>query len=98
MKKFKEFGIKPTATSFVGDKVNIEWVLNKPIIIHDFKIEPSKYGADKKRVCLQVSIDNKKHIIFSGSGSLMDMIQQVPKNEFPFESTITKEDKRFQFT
>lgn len=98
LKQFKDFGIKITSSAFVGDKVSADWVLNKKITVHDFKIENSKFHENKKCLYLQVSIEGKKHVLFSGYSSLMETIQQVPKNEFPFEVTIIKEDKKLQFT
>lgn len=98
MKQFSEFGIKPSLPGFIGDKIKIERVLNRKIIIHDFRIEDSKFGNKTKCLYLQIELNATKHIIFTGSYGLLEQIQQVPKSEFPFTATIIKENDRYEFT
>jgi hypothetical protein len=98
MKQFKDFGIKSNPTGFVGDKIKIDRIINRGIIVNDFKVEDSKYGGGgKKCLYLQVTINDIKHVVFVGSKSLIDMIEQVPKSEFPFKTTITTENQRLEF-
>lgn len=99
MNSFKQFGIKASSKSFEGDKIKIDRILNKEIIIEDFKIETSKYDkGNGKCLYLQIWVDNAKRLLFTGSSSLMEMIQQVPKEGFPFQTTIVRENERFQFS
>lgn len=99
MNSFKDFGITPTIVSFEGDKVKMDRILNKQIIVEDFKIESSKYDkGNGKCLYIQIMVDNNKRVLFTGSGSLMDMIKQVPKEKFPFTTIIIKENERFQFS
>lgn len=99
MNQFKDFGIKPQSKAFEGDKIKIDRILNKKISVHDFKIEQSKYEKGTgKCLYMQIEVDAQKRVLFTGSASLMDMIQQVDKSNFPFETTIIKENERFQFT
>lgn len=99
MNSFKDFGIKPTIIGFVGDKIKIERVLNRKITVEDFKVDISKYEKGSgKCLHLQVTVDGEKRVIFSGSTTLMDMIQQVPKDKFPFDTIIVKENERYEFT
>jgi hypothetical protein len=101
MKKFSSFDVKPVTKIFIGDKMKISKVLNREIIVHDYKIEDSKCFKDRgdgKCLHLQISMDSNKHIVFTSSGGLMEIIQQIPKDDFPFETTIIEEDKRFLFT
>lgn len=88
MKKFKEFGIKPISQSFTGDKIKIARLLNRAIIIYDFRVEDSKFGSNNKCLYLQIAIDETKHVVFTSSVALTEMIQRVPKTDFPFEATI----------
>lgn len=37
-------------------------------------------------------------MVFTGSGNLMEQIEQVPKDKFPFETIIEEDDKRLMFT
>jgi len=99
MNSFKDFGIKPTEKAFEGDKVKIERILNKEIVVYDFKIGKSKFENGSGDVLtLQIHVDNSKRILFTGSSTLMEMVKQVPKEKFPFTTTIIKENDRFQFS
>lgn len=99
IKKFKDLGIQPVSAGFEGEKIRIDRILNREIVIYDFKIVTSKY-PDKGEMCLhlQIAIDDKKHIVFSGSKVLQSLIEQVDKKDFPFETTIIKDNQRFEFT
>ena len=96
MKKFSEFGIKLSSKSFIGDKIRMDKILNIPIIVFDFKIDASKFEdkGNGKKLCLQIEKLGIKHIIFTGSVKLQEMIVQVPSISFPFEATIIKETKK----
>ena len=100
MKDFKSFNIKPETKSFEGDKIKIERILNKQITVSDFKIEESKYKdkGNGKCLCIQIENDGSKRVLFSGSSYLMDMIQKVPKEGFPFTTTIVKNNEHLEFT
>ncbi|MBS4057749.1 MAG: hypothetical protein KGZ82_10575 [Bacteroidales bacterium] len=100
MKSFKDFGIKPTKQHFVGDKIKIVKVLNKQIVVSNYKIEASKYPKNKSGnvMTLQVIIDGVSSIIFTGSDFLMDQIAQVPESDMPFTTTIVKNGEHFEFS
>ena len=100
MNEFKNFNIKPETKSFEGDKIKIYQVLDRLITVLIFKIENSKYTEKGNGKCLYIQIehDGKKRVVFTGSGILMDMIQKVPKESFPFTTTIKEENKMLQFT
>ena len=95
MKKFSEFGIKPDHKGFIGDKIKISKVLNREIIVHAFKIEDSKF--DGKRLDMQIQIDETMHVLWTGSIVLMSMIQRIPKENFPFLTTIVRENECYEF-
>jgi hypothetical protein len=99
MYSFKEFGIKPTVKAFEGDKIKIERIINKLIVVSDFKIDKSKFDKGSgKLLTLQIIVDNGKRVLFTGSTNLIEMIQAVPKEKFPFETIITKDNDRYEFT
>ena len=100
MRNFKDFGIKSDIKSFEGDKIKIDRIMNKPIIVEDYKIVDSKFTEKGNGKCLhiQISIDNSKRLVFTGSANLMELIQQVPKEHFPFATIIIKENERYEFT
>lgn len=98
MLQFKDFNIKPKEASFVGDKIKIDRVLNIEITVFSYKIEDSKKKPGTKFMTLQIERGNDKNVIFTGSTILMDMIEQVPKDSFPFRTKITKDNDRLEFT
>lgn len=99
MNKFKDFDIKPLAPGFTGDKIKIERILNREIVIHDYRITDSKYNDGKgKCLHLQIEIGGIKHVVFTGSAALLEIVQQIPQSGFPFITTIIKDNDRFEFT
>jgi hypothetical protein len=99
MKKFSDLKIE-TKQHFVGEKIKIIKVLNKEIVVHSFKVEPSKFPKNKSGnvLTLQIEVSGEKQIIFSGSDVLMDQITQVNQEDFPFKATIIKTGEHFEFS
>lgn len=97
MNSFKDFGITTESTGFTGDKIKIERLLNKKIVVEDYKIEDSKYGPGKC-LHLQIIVDDCKRVVFKGSKNLIMQIEQVPKDKFPFETIIIADDRVLKFT
>lgn len=98
MKSFSELGIKITTKGFEGDKIKIERILNKEIIVEDYRIENSKIKEGDKCLWMQIVVDGNKRVLFSGSKYLQEMIKQVKKDNFPFKTTIIKNNDRLEFT
>ncbi|NJE06874.1 hypothetical protein E3E36_12170, partial [Thermococcus sp. M36] len=79
--------------------IKIDRVLNKQITVEAYKIEQSKFEkGNGKRLDMQITVDGTKRLLFTGSINLMDMIQQVPSDKFPFTTTIVRENERLIFT
>lgn len=98
MRSFKDLGVAaPQVQSFVGDKINVKKILNQQIIVHDFNIKPSVIEGTH---CLNMQIEFKdeKRVLFSGSKYLLETIKQIPKEAFPFSTTIVTDDERYKFT
>jgi len=98
MKKFKDFNITPNVNPFVGDKISVKKLFNTPIKVLDHKIEPSKQKAGTECLTLQIEKGTEKRIVFTGSKVLIDMIKRVPKDAYPFETTIKGDNDYFEFT
>ena len=96
MKNFSEFGLKTSIQKFTGEKIKITKILNKKITVHDYKMEDSKYEG--KCLFMQITHDEEKRVVFTGAKGLIEMIEQIPKGEFPFATTIIEEDERYLFT
>ena len=100
MNKFSDLGIALGKTNFAGDRINIKRIFNKEIIVHDYRIEDSKFHKDKgngKCLHLQIEIGGLKHVVFTISTTLQRQIEKVPKEKFPIATTIVEQDQRFEF-
>lgn len=100
MKRFSEFDIAHNSNSMVGEKIKISKVMNREIVVHSYRIEDSKYPKNKSGKCLylQIELDNVKWVIFTGSDVLIDQIKQIDDGDFPFLTTIIKNNEHFEFT
>ena len=100
MNAFKDFGIVPMARNFTGPKVKMSKILNKQIKVLAYKIEDSAFKdkGNGKRLCIQFELAGEKHIVFTVSTNLMYLIGLVPKDKFPFTTTIIEENETFSFT
>jgi hypothetical protein len=103
MNRFSQFNIKAPAKGFEGSKIKMARILNREIVVHDFKIEESKVEAYREKgtgkcLYLQISVDNEMHVVFTSGTGLIETIQQVPRDQFPFTTTIKEENERYKFT
>jgi hypothetical protein len=97
MKNFSQFNIQVPDRGFEGEKIKMSRILNREIVVYDFKIGDSKVFKGKC-LHLQISFNNEKHVVFTSGSILIDMIQKVPDSGFPFSTTIVEENERFMFT
>ncbi len=101
MKNFSQFNIQSPARGFEGDKIKMSRILNREIVVHAFNLGDSKVFKEKgsgKCLQMQISFNNEKYIIFTGASGLIEVIQQIPDNGFPFTTTIIQENDRFIFS
>lgn len=99
MKDFGEFNIRLETEGFVGDKISINQVLNLPVVIEKYKTGPSKFENKSTRLDMQLLVNSKRRVLFISSKSLIEMIEKVPKNGFPFRAKIIQDESgRMIFT
>lgn len=98
MRKFSDLKIKPKLKSFTGEKISLSRIFNTEITVIDYVIEPSTKKPGTERLKLQIKKGETLHVVFTGSTVLMQMIQEVPKQAFPFQTTIVNNDCHFEFT
>ena len=98
MKKFSDLNIEVENASFIGDKIRIDRLFNVEITVLDFKLDDSKVKENTKCLTLQIEKNGNPHVVFTGSTFLTAMIQKVPKDAFPFTTTIVKTNDHFEFT
>ena len=103
MNQFSQFNIKIESQSFEGDKIKMSKILNREIVVHHYKLEDSKVKSFQEKgsgkcLHLQISFDNRKHVVFTSANGLIEVIKQIPEDGFPFTTTIIEENERFKFT
>lgn len=100
MRNFKDLGIKASSKGLDGDKIDMYQVLNKEIEVHRFRIQKSKYPekGNGQRLEMEIVIDGRKRVLFSGSVILQEVIERIPEDAFPFKTTIVKNNQRHEFT
>lgn len=98
MNKFSDFNIT-VRQRFVGDKIKINRVLNMPIVVHDYRIDESKYPKNKSGKCLmlQIEYEEERRVLFTGSDVLIEQIELIKKEQMPFKTTIVKNGDSFEF-
>jgi hypothetical protein len=93
--RFSDFAEESKA--FDGDKKKIEEILNKEILVLDFKLKESKHHRDTQYITLQFKIDATTFILFNGSRVLAEQLEKY-KDNLPFYAIIKKIDKYYTFT
>jgi|SRR5690606_17927997 len=91
MKNFSDLKIE--LNRFEGKKISIDDVVDKPIDVLDFKIEPSNYKdkGNNMRLTLSIKHEGVKRVIFTSSVILQEQCEKVREvNAFPFKATIKR--------
>ena len=96
-RKFSEFAQEGICMD--GEKVKIEDIINKEILVIAFKTKPSKYKESNSDICLTVQFqkDNQNFIFFTGSAMLNEQVEKYRK-EIPFLTIIRKVNKYYTFS
>lgn len=98
MNNFKDLGIKPVEKPLTGEKIKPNKIINLEITVHDFRIEDSKFYKGTKCLHLGIELSGVRYIVFMQGTVLVQMIQQIPIDRFPFKTTIIKENGRYEFS
>ena len=101
--KFSQFDIKTPERGLEGEKIKITKILNREVAVHNYKLEDTKVEAFKNKgmnkcLYLQVSLNNEMYVVFTSGRALMEVIAQIPKDKFPFTTTIVEENGMYKFT
>ncbi len=92
MKKFADFAEAPGLLD--GDKIRIDDVLNRSVVVLNFTVRESRFGKNRSGnyLTLQVEVDGERRVLFTGSDVLIDQLTQYG-DHIPFETMIKKIDK-----
>lgn len=82
-----------------GQKKHLDEILNKEILVIDFKVKKSKRREGTECLQLQFILNGEVYVLFSGSSVLIDQIKVAhEKNTIPFYTTVVKIDKYYSFS
>ena len=84
-------------TPFEGDKIKIDDLLNKELLILGFKIRDSKQKPDTIYATIQLKLNDKENILFTASQVIIDQLNKYKEN-IPFHATIRKIDRYYTFS
>lgn len=80
-----------------GTKKRLEEILNKKIVVLDFRITKSNKRENSDCLQIQFLCDGDVHVLFTGSGVLIDQIQAI-KDKLPLKTVVVKIDKYYSFS
>lgn len=83
-------------TPLVGKKIFMRDILNRTVLVTDFRIIKSKHRTDGECLQLQIYVDNEVYVLFTGSAVLISEIRAF-QDKIPFYTSITQADKYFSF-
>ena len=87
MKRFSDFA---ETRQLEGDKAGINDVLNRELIVHDFRVSESKYNiGDNFYTTLQVELESRKRVVFTSSVVLRNQLEKY-REELPFVAKIIR--------
>ena len=85
----ERFGDFAEEESFEGEKLRLDEVLNKEILVTGYKIKDSHQKKGKQYLTIHFELDGKQHITFTGSIVLMNQLKKY-ESHLPFLATIKK--------
>ena len=93
-KKFRDFAQENLPLD--GDKIRLDEVINRELLITGYSIKRSKYDKNNSGKCLtlQVELDNAHRVVFTGSDVLIEQLEKYG-DQVPFWATIKKIDRYY---
>ena len=95
MKRFSDFAKEEKPLD--GEKIKIDDLLNKEVIVKDFKIAKSKYEGKGDYMTLQVEENGETRVSFTGSSVLINQCKKY-QDEMPFQTVIKKVERYYTFS
>lgn len=97
--RFSDFSEEPQTLE--GNKMKIDNILNREILIINYSVKNSQYGKNKsgKYLTLQFELngDGNRNVLFTGSDILIDQLTRY-KDKLPFLATIKKINRYYTLT
>jgi len=102
MNRFADFADTTASPILDGKKISLDEVLEKEIIVLNYRIKNTKFTDAKNPDCLTVQFSfidrpDDRRVFFTGSSVLMRQLEQY-KSKIPFTSVIKRVGKYFTFS
>jgi hypothetical protein len=94
MNKFSE--IAKDDIHLAGDKMSLQDIIGKCIVVTGYKITKSKFKEDNY-VAIQFELDGEQQVTFTGAQVLIEQLKKYGE-QIPFETTIKRMGKFYSFT
>lgn len=94
MKKFSE--IAKDDIHLAGEKISLQDIVGKTIVITGYKITKSKFKEDNY-LAIQYDLEGEQHVTFTGATVLIEQLKKYGE-QIPFETTIKRLGKFYSFT
>jgi len=94
--RFSDFAKDEAEGPLSGEKIKMEKILGKEIVVLDFRVRKSKI-KDGEYTIIQFIKEDKKYVVFTGSSVLRRQLETY-KNKLPFIAVINKINNYLTFT
>lgn len=93
----ERFGDFAEEETFDGDKIKLDEILNKEILVTGYKIKDSSQKKGTQYLTIHFEIGSEKHVTFTGSVVLMDQLKKY-ESHLPFLAIIKKINRHYTFS
>jgi hypothetical protein len=93
----ERFGDFAEEETFDGDKIKLDEILNKEILVAGYKIKDSHQKKGTQYLTIHFELGGEKHVTFTGSVVLMDQLKKY-ESHLPFLAVIKKINRHYTFS
>ncbi|MDD3040758.1 MAG: hypothetical protein PHO71_23225 [Bacteroides sp.] len=93
----ERFGDFAEEEVFDGEKLRLDEILNKEILVTGYKIKESHQKKGTQYLTIHFMLEGKQHITFTGSVVLMDQLKKY-ESHLPFLTAIKKINRHYTFS
>jgi hypothetical protein len=93
----ERFGDFAEEEVFDGEKLRLDEILNKEILVTGFRIKDSHQKKGTQYLTIHFEMEGRQHIAFTGSTVLMDQLKKY-ESHLPFLAVIKKINRHYTFS
>ena len=94
MLSFDQLGVS-IDRRFSGQRIRINNVLDRQVIVHDMEIRESKIKSKdasiQQCVYIDLEVDGERRLLFGSYRYIIEQCTKIPKDSYPFSCTITND-------